>query len=641
MSTSGRPAIIDDGMIRQLAEEPERPLFPILRQAEAMVPLVIVLAFLPALYAVENRSLSEAGAWEGLVSLKCLAAGSLSEFIDPSALDGANPFRFQPPLMNWLTALSMKAFGTGHVAGVIAPAYLCTALLVVSGYLLGKRMGGERLGLVAAAMLALNPLVLEGAQEPLPQSATVMLAMLVLIAAVTHWQKSSAVTSYQLLLGGIALGLCLLAGGPVALTIVVVILVYVVCWKADAWLCSRRGIISDRNQFNRRTAFRSTAMLAATGFALGGWHAMLMSSRYGLEFWRGWMATGDVISIATGKADGGDGYFMTAWELHRLAMPVFSFTLVGVVGIVRDLYRAEEDPVKRHRGLLLVWSAVAWVLWIASGGSADSGSVGSRVWETLLAVPLILLAALGLIEIAQRRISFHLSLAFALLAFADAALLTDQWWARSALRDALWETGSVRHSTAGLTALLLLAACGVGLARFASRHDLRRRIVLNGMLLAIVAANCVGGALAVRRTHRGDRELEAMRSGLSRLTGVERCVFITLGPPDSMSRSPMSQAPMGQARPPAQLVYTLTTLWPQAAFGYETTWEQAVLSTGMGTRPDSSSATIYVVWSPRGKVRATAPATDLRLAAPPFLYRGYDVVAYGREPVSPTIFERY
>ena len=54
------PGTLDDVAIGELAEEPDRPLFPLLERAEAMVPLVVVLAFLPALYAVNHRTLTAA-----------------------------------------------------------------------------------------------------------------------------------------------------------------------------------------------------------------------------------------------------------------------------------------------------------------------------------------------------------------------------------------------------------------------------------------------------------------------------------------------------------------------------------------------------------------------------------------------------
>src|SRR5262249_55850443 len=227
---------LDDTSIGKLAEEPARPLFPLLGRAEAMVPLVVVLAFLPALYAVDHRTLSDAGAWEGLSGLRCLTAGNLTEFVDPAAGDAEHPYPFQPPLMSWLNALGMKLIGAERAMALVASAYLCTAFLIVAGYVLGRRIGAEQLGLVAVFLLAMNPQILAGAQEPVPQSVACLLALLCLAAVVAHWQKSSGVISYQLLLGGLALGLCLLAGGPLAVAVVLIVVAYVACWKLEAWL---------------------------------------------------------------------------------------------------------------------------------------------------------------------------------------------------------------------------------------------------------------------------------------------------------------------------------------------------------------------------------------------------------------------
>src|SRR5262249_22322057 len=162
---------------------------------------------LPTLYAVENRTLSEEGAWQGLVSLRCANALNLAEAVDPAALEPDQPHRFQPPLMTWLTALSMRAFGVGTAAGFVTAGYLCPAGVIVAGYVLGRRFGGEPAGLLSAAFLAVHPQILEGAQEPARQSPTAMFTMLSLAGVVAHWQRSSAVVSYQLLLGGLALGM--------------------------------------------------------------------------------------------------------------------------------------------------------------------------------------------------------------------------------------------------------------------------------------------------------------------------------------------------------------------------------------------------------------------------------------------------
>jgi hypothetical protein len=617
---------IDDDALGQLARERRLPLFPLLTQAEAMVPLVIVLAFLPALYAIHHRTLSEAGAWEGLASLRCLEARSLPEFVDTAALDSANPYRYQPPLMTWLTEIGMRLAGAGTVAGSLTAAYLCTAGLVVAGYILARRLGGELLGLITAGLLAFNPVVLEGAQEPVPQSSACLFAVLALAGAVAHWQKSPVVTSYQLLLGGLALGACLLAGGPVALAVLLIVLLYVVLWKADARLRRSLGVSRERSPFSRRPALRSTVVLAATAFAVGGWHVLLMSTRYGADFWQSWWTVPQTAALTAAQLTGGAWLMDTAQEFNRLALPLLGMSLVGIVTIIRDLFRPEDDPARQHRGLLVVWVVVALPAWLISRGFLDAGAPSVRTWETLLAIPLVIAAALALIEIAERRISFSIALVFGLLSMAGTAIYVDQWLTGGTARAAIPIFAGMHLSPGGAALLVVIGTAGLVLARYASGQDAPRRVVLTAILVAIVAANCIWGLLALRRTSAGDRELEGLRTGLARLRSairVSRCTFVDLTPP----------AAVEPAELPPQLVYLLASQWPDSAISRASSWEGAVAEKEQA-KDDEEAATLIIAWSPRGRVRGIAPPADLKLATPPFTYQGLDVVTYLREPAA-------
>ncbi len=624
MTARTPPATLDDDAIGQLAADPQRPLFPLLARAEAMLPLVVVLAFLPPLYAVRHRTLSEGGAREGLISLRCLAAASLEEAVDPARVAPQNPLRFQPPLMNWLTALSLRLFGVGNATGILAPAYLCTAGLIVAGYVLARRLGGERLGLVAAGLLGFNPLILEGAQEPVPQSLACLLAALALAGTVAHWQKSANVASYQLLLAGLALGLCLLAGGPIALAVIFILVVYAALRKISAWVPIRWGDLREQSPLHRRPVIRSLAVLAATAFAVGGWHVLLMSARYGSDFWHDWWSgaapSGDAATLARAS-----WIMEAAWELNRLALPVFGLSLVGIVGVVRDLYRADDESARRHQGLLLVWIGAALTGWLVSSGPAAADAPGVRTWEALLAVPLVIAAALGLLEIAERRVGFLLSLAFGLLAVGGAAVMAGQFLAGSAGDEALVEFSGVHLSVRSLGMLAFLAAAGAVLARLPRGRDGRQRFVLSGMLAVIIAANCAWGMLAVRRTSPGDRELAELKSGLARLPTMDQCTFVAVAPADASD----------PAEPPAQLIEAIACLWPGAEMKFASSWDDAAADGQSAPQRDENATAVFVTWSPQGHPRRVAPAADLKAAAPPFHYRGLEIVAYTRERSSP------
>jgi hypothetical protein len=402
-----------------------------------------------------------------------------------------------------------------------------------------------------------------------------------------------------------------------------ILLLYVVWWKADAWLRSRLGHSRERSPFSRRPAIRSSVVLAATAFAVGGWHVLLMSTRYGAEFWKSWW-TIPPAALAASQLSGRAWLLDTAWEFNRLALPLLGMSLVGIVTVVRDLFRAEVDPARQHRGLLVAWIAVALPAWLISRVFLDVDAPSVRTWETLLAIPLVITAALALLEISQRRIGFLISLACGVLALAGTALFVDQWLTGSTAVDKIPIFAGLDLSPRGAGILIVIAAAGFALARYASGHDAPRRIVLTGILAGIVAANCVWGALAVRRTSAGDRELEGLRSGLARLNSVSRVArstFVDLTPPAAES-----------VELPAQLVYLVASQWPSAAIGRAESWEEAASERDPKAKRDEEAATVFIAWSPRGRVRGIAPPADLKLAAPPFTYHGLEVVAYLREP---------
>lgn len=614
---------IDDRELEQLAVEPSRPLFPLLREAEAMVPLVVVVAFLPALYAAVHSSLTEQGALQGLAGLRALSAAEISDVALPAGFERLDQLRFQPPLMSWLTAVCMKLFGNGSAAGLLTAACLCTAGLLVAAYSLGRRLGGERLGLVTVLLLAFHPLILEGARQPVPQSAAGMFALLALAGVIAHWQKSSSMTSYQLLLGGVSLGLCVLAGGPVALAVGLIVTIYVVIWKIEARWRKSFGVVWDRSQFSRRTAFRSAAIFAATAFALAGWQVLLFHSRFGSDFWPRWLAPAGTDSSTMLSGAGPPSLASTVRELNRLALPVVGLALVGLGTVLRDAWQGHEDPARRHRMILVPWILVALFAWTSAGGLSYPDEPSVEMWRTFLAIPLIMAAALGLIEIAERRVGFVTALVAGLSTLADAAFVAGRsdesqfpvaGWHRAFL-------SAVFENPLFIAAIALLA--GLALTRFAHGSEVRRRMVLSALLAFIMLTNCWWGAAAIGQASMSDRELVNLQTGLSRLSRVDGMTFVA--PPRSVQLQHAEQ-------PPARLVYGLASLWPNAPFRFASSWEEAVSQATPDDAAQSAGAIVFVAWSPRGLTRGPAPDPSLKPAAPSFLFQGLDVMVYVREP---------
>jgi hypothetical protein len=128
--------------------------------------------------------------------------------------------------------------------------------------------------------------------------------------------------------------------------------------------------------------------------------------------------------------------------------------------------------------------------------------------------------------------------------------------------------------------------------------------------------------MAIRRANAGDRELEEIRTGLARVSRANRCVFVAAGPSE----------PAQPSAPPAQLIYILASLWPEAKMDFAASWDETTAQR-RAAHGDQVPVSVYVAWSPRGRVRGTAPVADLKAMALPFHYRDLEIVAYARDPL--------
>jgi hypothetical protein len=87
-------------------------------------------------------------------------------------------------------------------------------------------------------------------------------------------------------------------------------------------------------------------------------------------------------------------------------------------------------------------------------------------------------------------------------------------------------------------------------------------------------------------------------------------------------------------QPPAQLVYTLRSVWPKAEMSRIYSWDTLEARLAAVETSESRGSHLVILWSSNGRVRSTIPAGLLRAAAPPYIYREHEVSAYTPGPVS-------
>ncbi|MEW6434603.1 MAG: glycosyltransferase family 39 protein [Myxococcota bacterium] len=166
--------------------------------------LLIALCLSPAIFSLGDEVMEVDPAQYADVAARVARTG---EWLRLEDMNG--PFVNKPPLMIWTQAATMTVLGATSVAARL-PALLFAVLAALGTFLLGRRLGGERQGLVAAALLGGSVAVHHMVADPKVDLALTAMTTLAIAAflsgrVVTGWALSA---------------LAVLAKGPVGLGIV-------------------------------------------------------------------------------------------------------------------------------------------------------------------------------------------------------------------------------------------------------------------------------------------------------------------------------------------------------------------------------------------------------------------------------------
>ena len=611
------PATEDERLLI-LAAEPPAPLFGILRNADAMTPLVVLLACLPTLWALQNAPLSTNSAMWGLRAAQLLAAEGPMEFLELDAHDPQAPLRFHPPLMTWLTALALWITPAMTSNGLLLAPWLCTAAMIGMAFLLARRLESARLGLLTVVLLAFSGPTLRLAQEPIPHSAGLFFALVCLWGIYSHWEENAGIASMKLLISGIGLGCCALASGPLALVVLLVLVLHA--------LLMRLTRVKNSSDSPQRTRFisaaftdvsgRSLIILAMTGFAVGGWWGALMTSEYGQPFVIVWLSNLPVSLFA-----GVRGEFVQTLSIDPLPLPhnlpsLLPFTLglafFGLWDLLRtDFWSADEDE-RRPASLLVSWLTVALVLALLSARPDAADPFTRSLWRLFLSIPILLLVGRGILAIADRRIRLVPVLGLLLFSLALVGWRFQHRWPPM--------------SEGGLPALLLIAggivlvvACWK-LYRVWPLSDRRQRWVMTAALLALLGGRCVMGLANVPRGGLDEFELNVLRRSLAQVEDVTDVVFI----------SPHEAPP--------QLLFIQRRLWPDLPMSEMRGWDVALAE--LNTRRKQQGHTgnqVVISWDllETKRTGTTAEAVTIAPLGTSRVFHGRELTAHVVSPRNP------
>lgn len=586
-------AIADDSTLVQLAAPRSAELFSLLNRADAFKPLVVLMAVLPGLFALEYRTFDEADALWGMKSLDVLTASDFEAVVDSGGTVAAELLKWQAPLSSWLTAVAMSIAGTSRPMGLLAVSYLSTAGLVCCSFLLCRRLGGPRFGFLTVLLLACHGPLLDHVSDTAPHSLAVLFGIVALWGFVAHLDDAVGTVSAKLLIAGIGLGLCLLAGGPLALMVMIILLLHVLGLRGEKPGPRKRQTSRRKNVWVGWSAIKSLAVLGLTAFAIGGWWVLMMRSKHGPEFWDVWL-TG---SVGLNNAIAGemiraeaDSFASVVFRQFVVFLGVlFALSLFGLWRACREVLNSTDDARSRQLQFLLIWTGCALVVWLITLSNSPAESHVLELWQTFLMIPGIALAALALDEIARRHVSVFIAVGLTVLTFAT-FLQTMVVPSTTEISTTIWLW----------TALLIVGGFGIlgwWLQWYCSKNDWRQRLVLSGLIIPLVVINAAMGLQSVRRVNQDDRSLAVLRDELISIRGVNEYVLVT------------------ESASSLRLQFVLRSIWPKGKFRLVEDWQGAMSQSVFGRFVRDGRPRIVVVnWGAR-EIRRPPPQFR-RLDAP-------------------------
>jgi hypothetical protein len=525
-------------------------------------PLVVLVAVLPGLYALTSWDLTPPGSWWGMRGLAVLDGWRLDQV--PAAAEirpwsEAQAFRsvaFQPPLYAWLEALGLALSGDRDPRATVLPSYVAGVLVVVLVYLHGRLWRGAAVGLLAAVLIGFNRDLLVQMQQATPATLGLAGTLAVLLCYARHLRVSgeapvsSSLSSSQwswlggpivwTVLGGIALGLTLMAIGPAGLVCIPVVFLHQACLCSSApwgerW---RPGTKWWQDWLAWRNAPTLSAGAVALVIGLGlaaPWH-VLMFLRHGSTALAALLVPFDPWLARK------SGVLARLVDLAPASLPLGLFAAVRMIRLA--LIDEEESPAIAGGVLWVCWLGVALlvpVVW-PSGPRA--------LLELSLLAPLCLLAASAIEELANRQIPVR-----TLTWLAPSTAVCVAWLNSTNLRGAVAALlhGQIASKTAlGLhLALDLLVAVVLvtrALDRWARRRDDRQRRVLGGFLVTVFAVTAATGIREVRFRHSETNDLLMLRTMILRRDREQPFDLAAVVSPDIARDYPDAPSPSGRLR---------------------------------------------------------------------------------------------
>ena len=429
----------EHGMRRSQMAIPEidrlaRPLFRPAPRSAMVFPLVVLVAILPGLVALNAWDLTPPAPLWGLRGLAVLGGMALDQTPFAASIKPAQEaaaFRmvsFQPPLYAWLEAIGFWLSADCDPLASVLPSYVAGALAIVLVYLHGRLWRGAGLGLTAAFLVGFNQSLLLRIQEATPSTLALCGVLATLLAYGWHervsnestrpWRWASPIV--WTVAGGLAFGLTLLTLGGIGLLVIPIVLLHKYYLRGTTTPSPPRGRMRAwlRSWRDDPALFGGMLSLVIAVCVAVPWFAVMFAAH-------GWEAiTALGVPPDALVTDRWSGLLPRLIDLAPVTLPLGLF---GAVWAVRSALIDETNTREAMGGSL-------WVIWLAVAALAPAvWPDGSRsACDLNMLVPLNLLAAQTLADLVNRRVSIKV-----LIGLAPATAMSVAWWASAALNEAV------------------------------------------------------------------------------------------------------------------------------------------------------------------------------------------------------------
>jgi len=582
--------IVDDAQLLRMAAEPPRDAAPGLSRALSYEPIVWLLAVVPPLVLLVRSGLDgDSAAW-AIRSLSVVQADRLHEWLIPGTAFGDQWLAWLPPLQSWLTALFVGWGPPGAIAPTLAVSAASSMATVLLLHAWVREAVGPRAAFLAAVMLGLHPQFLLMASSGRPEALTTALLTTLGWGLWSHWHGTRGLASVRLLCAGVAWGLAVLAGGPVAVAAWLALVLFWF-WEGGRSLTGvAQGEPSSALQLGR-----GLVMLLITGGALSLWWIAMLLAEGGLAFLEVWLHLDGPPAAVVPAADGAKWLGVQAW-LCRSAF-LAGWWAIGFRQAVRWRQPEEGSPARRLGRWMACWFVVGALLRLMPVLLPGLEMTATRPWEAWLVIPTVVLAAQGLDTVLHRDVANR--------AFITALTIT--------VGMVVWAlTGRLMIGliVAGTFALLIFASAplAVGLRRtsLAWTETGIRHWMQVAALITLCGPLGLDWLLLSPRDADRLRYLE-LRTRLAQIPDVH--LMSVIGDGDS---------------PPPPLVFLLRSLWPNARLSVTNGWDPLLTEAIVAEANQPQSRLLIVEWS-RKELRVRADVGNVWQVS-----QVVDPVAYGQ-----------